>query len=264
MKLKVIPIQTWNPTKIFSYEECPLRTQLRYALKLCPHCFKGHFGYDAACDHCGLFNKKSEAQLRGIRLDEQIAVHIRGGALDEPIPHPKVKMAVRGIVKDFAAVAKGSVEVYLKHSISLSATWEPLPKFTKAPWFWGELDVLKISKKVADVIDWKTGGIDKKTGAVRPKGDYEDQLEIYGVAVLCSRPTVGEVHPSLVFLDARPPHDPVVQRPPILRRMLEKLKKRWEGRIKPMLSDDTFAPRPGTPYCGWCDYSKQKGGPCPY
>jgi hypothetical protein len=47
------------------------------------------------------------------------------------------------------------------------------------------------------------------------------------------------------------------------RPELPKLIKVWETRAAPMLHDTSFVPRPGR-YCGWCAYSKAKGGPCKY
>jgi hypothetical protein len=89
-------------------------------------------------------------------------------------------------------------------------------------------------------------------------------LEIYGIAVLSAMPEVAEAKSSLVFLDARPPHNPMVEGPKVTRKSLPVLQKKWEARVQPMLNDEVFAPRPGEPHCGWCDYSKAKGGPCKY
>ena len=41
------------------------------------------------------------------------------------------------------------------------------------------------------------------------------------------------------------------------------LKKSWEKRVKPMLNDTKFAPKPSY-LCKWCDFSADKGGPCKY
>jgi hypothetical protein len=46
--------------------------------------------------------------------------------------------------------------------------------------------------------------------------------------------------------------------------MVTALKKKWEGRIKALFADDTFAPRPSDFACRFCDYSKEKGGPCEF
>lgn len=260
MKLPVIPpIKTWNPTKLHSHDECPLRTGLRYSVKLCPLCFKGTVGFDKPCDKCKKVKAKPPALARGIEIDEAIAAYLGGSRATQTADAPAVAVDVAVSFKQTGTTLQ------TKHQISLSDKWEPLPKFTKGPWFWGELDVLllNLKKKLARVVDWKTGGIDKRTGAPREEqAKYTEQLEIYGAAVLATQPEVEKVEGQLVFVDTKPGRDPIVTCPPILRKGFDKLKKKLEGRIKPMMSDTTFAPRPGY-YCGWCDYSKDKGGPCP-
>lgn len=267
MKLPVIPpLKTWNPTKLHSHDECPLRTGLRYSLKMCPLCFKGTVGFDSPCTVCKKKEKKAPALQRGIEIDTAISDVLDPVTRDDArditglVAAPKAREAIVKMIE-------GTVHTVLltKHQISLNDKWEPLPKFTKGPWFWGELDVLlkNLKKKLAKVVDWKTGGLDKKTGAVRAHPKYEEQLEIYGVAVLCTEPQIDKVEAQLVFVDATPPNNPIVTAPTLFRKSLEKLKKKLEGRIKPMMSDTVFAPRPGY-YCGWCSYQKSKGGPCPY
>ena len=262
MKLpKFKPFTTWNPTKLFAHKQCPLRAQLRYALKLCGICFKGSFGFDKPCDKCKKMPEKSDAQTRGIRLDEAVFKRLSGAEPVDPVTkHPKVLKLIQSVEH---AIQEHAVRVYLKHSISLSPEWKLLPKFTKGPWFWGELDALMIAKGVAKVRDWKSGGVNKKTGEPYPNEDYEKQLLIYGVATLCAFPEVQTASSELVFLDAKPPYNPVVKGPEVTRKKLPVLQRQLEGELQPLFSDTIFGPRPGW-YCDYCDYRKDVGGPCKY
>lgn len=268
MKLKVIPIKSWGASKLASHKQCPRRTQLRYAQHLCPLCFKGTVPYDGACSKCGRVPEKPPALARGIEMDEEISNFLNDKTSIHPerprqFDHPKVNRLISDIAWD-----EDSTDVRVKAQISLGSNWQPLPRYTKGPWFWGELDVLVLRKKKAEVIDWKSGGIVKSgpdKGKVRESEEYQDQLEIYCVAVLCAHPEVQEVTAKLVFLDAKPPQDPVVplKAGPIRRAALKGMMRKWEGRIQPLLTDTVFPPRPGW-YCDFCDYSQRKGGPCEF
>ena len=262
--LPILPIVTWNPTKVFAYEECPQRTQWKYARKLCPLCFTGTVGFDAPCDTCGKKADKGPALQRGIDIDTALTAElvnpIAGVGKLKPISHTFPNTLVTEIVHE---LTHERLLVLPKHPISLDREWRVLPKFTKGPWFWGELDVLVLDKKKrhARVIDWKSGGIDKKTGQPRENEHYQDQLEIYAIAVLCANPEVRVVDTSLVFVDAA--RSPEVKGRTIRRKDLVKLKAKWVERLTPMFCDTVFAPRPGWG-CRFCDYRNDRGGPCAY
>jgi hypothetical protein len=84
------------------------------------------------------------------------------------------------------------------------------------------------------------------------------------VATLCAFPQLDAATARLVFLDTGPRYDPVVVRKAadLERTDLPKAQKFWEGKVKAMLSDRVFAPRPNEK-CKFCDFSQRKGGPCP-
>jgi hypothetical protein len=154
----------------------------------------------------------------------------------------------------------------VEHSVALDKDWKPINQYTKGAWFRGRFDVIQyLPQKVIAIFDWKAYGINKRTGEIYVKSKYQDQLTIYCVAALSNRPDKVAARASLVFYDAGPRFDPVVPRSggDILRTDLEDLRRYWAGKAAAMLADDVFAPRPGQPYCGYCDYSKEKGGPCP-
>lgn len=259
-------VKSWSPSRLAKYEECPLRFKLDVIEKLCPACFKGKVkgGYDkpAVCDRCKVTILVSAPMARGSRIGQSLERYISWESkpkLDTEIKHPRV-------VKLAAALRALSQVVSVEHQIYFDKDWRPLPladKFSPKIWLRVGLDVLRRNgEEPWQVIDWKTGGVDKK-GQIRAQDKYDDQLGVYQTAVLASNPMVGSVTASLVFIDAAPAVDPFIDRAPMLRGKLPVMKEKWEAKVQPMFRDEIFAPRAGY-YCKWCPFRKEQGGPCPY
>lgn len=104
---------------------------------------------------------------------------------------------------------------------------------------------------------------DNKTGRMRDykNEEYMQQLELYGCAGLTLLPTVDKVTAQLLYSDMGTvyPNAPMI----FTRDQMAELQKKWEKRVKPMMADTRFAPRPGR-QCTYCDFSKKRGGPCRY
>ena len=119
-----------------------------------------------------------------------------------------------------------------------------------------------IEDDVMVVTDWKTGKFRREM-----QDQYLMQLELYALAALILHPHLREVRPRLGYLDAGvwyPEQDkPIVY----TRDDIPKLKKVWEKRVKPMLNDKIFAPKPNQ-FCNWCHYRKSNkaagGGQCKF
>jgi CRISPR/Cas system-associated exonuclease Cas4 (RecB family) len=108
------------------------------------------------------------------------------------------------------------------------------------------------------VTDWKTGKFRAEIN-----DDYIEQLELYALAALRLHPHLKEVRPRLVYIDVGLIF-PAVDNPIVFTQAdVPKLKKLWEKRTKPMMSDTTFAPRPNDK-CKWCHFRKSSGGPCKF
>ncbi len=108
--------------------------------------------------------------------------------------------------------------------------------------------------------------IDHKTGSMREerKAEYMEQLELYGLAGLVKFPDIEEVIPSLWYIDhgvVYPGTDDIMLS--YTQDDKKQLMKLWEGRVKPMLTDKTFKPKPNYG-CSYCAFSKAKGGMCKY
>lgn len=113
-----------------------------------------------------------------------------------------------------------------------------------------------LDEKTLRVRDWKTGKFRENLNE-----EYVEQLELYALTSLVLHPHLDAVHVELVYLDQGIIY-PNRETPLIFYRAdVARLKKLWEKRVKPMLSDKRFAPRPNDK-CRYCHFSKAKSGPC--
>lgn len=99
--------------------------------------------------------------------------------------------------------------------------------------------------------------IDFKTGRIYPEN--EEQLELYSLPMFVKYPDAKDVKVRLWYTDHG--EEKGVRVYP--RSAFARLKKGWERRLVPMLTDKKFPPRPGD-HCNRCHYRKSNGGPCQY
>jgi hypothetical protein len=120
-------------------------------------------------------------------------------------------------------------------------------------WFRAKTDVRQLYEDDTLLLgDWKTG---KKYFA------NEEQIELFALAGYRRFPFVTEVDTRLWYTDADP-EDNEVQRVYKVSD-LTAIQKDWTKRVVPMFKDRRFAPTPNDK-CGWCPFSKAKGGPCKF
>lgn len=127
--------------------------------------------------------------------------------------------------------------------------WKPVDWFAKDAW-------LRVKMDLCQDNELRVFGIDHKTGKFRP-GEYDDQLLQYCVAMLLRFPNAQEAKVGLLFHDVDAPQVMMT----LKRQYLEANLRKLEQAVEPMLNDTRFAPTPG-PLCKWCNFSKDKGGPC--
>lgn len=261
-------IKSWSPSRLEKYEQCPARAKYDIVQKLCPSCFagklRGDFGETQYCDSCGAPQEVPGPIARGTIIGESLEMYVNGTTSDlhHEIKHPKVLEIAKDLRAKFET---GKVKV--EHSLVFDKDWRQCAgdDWNRA-WLRVKLDVqISPEPSVVRIIDWKTGGIDKRTGAVRAEEKYNDQLNLYAVAALTAYPTVERTEAALVFVDCGARFDPVVERPAgvLTRADLPKAHKRWSNRAKAILSDRIYAPRPSG-LCGYCPFRKDAGGPCQY
>jgi hypothetical protein len=260
----------WSPSRLTDYEACPLSAGLKHLDKLCTSCFKGKLsgGFDtpAVCTACKAVFKPGPALVRGSHIGKSLEDFVTGRAPD--LFHEITNPHVVRIASEFRdEYAKDPERVKVEVSYIFDENWRPLKgMFPPGAWLRVRLDVLEYEtgRPVLAIVDWKTGGIDKRTGEIRSSEKYDDQLDLYCVAALSADTAAAEARAALVFVDAPGVSDPVVARPVGLKRSgLKAAQKRWAKRILPMLSDDQFAPRPSADACRFCPFRRDLGGPCP-
>jgi len=275
MKLKVL---AWSPSRADKWYECPEKVLHEDLEKRCPVCFKGKVkgGFNGApvvCDSCDDAQPTREPLERGNRLDAALTARLTPGAKAakaDDVPHAFTEATRHpAIAKLVAKLAKASKSVFAQHRIALSRNWERLEEdpergiWPKNVWGRVVLDVLYLRPKLARIIDWKSGNIDKRTGLIREKHSYYHSMRAYQAAVLSVFPQA-EASAEMAFLDAPPKLPDAFKIMANLKRAdLKTAQLAWEQHIEPMMNDERFAPRPG-PYCTWCPWQKAKGGPCKY
>lgn len=259
---------SWSATRLADYDSCPRFAKYKHLDKLCPVCFKGSlsggFGSPVVCSAGPCHIPTPAAIARGVEIGESLEHYVNGESarLHTEVRHPVIKRLAGDLRKAFKRkVVRTELEIVLDRE------WRPVSKFTKGAWFRGKLDVFwQRDAKTAVVIDWKTGGIDKKTGQVRAAEKYDDQLTIYSTITLVTMPTVERTEAMLAFVDCGSDHDPLVMRAEcnLTRGRLAAQKKYWEQKLTPMFSDKVFAPRPSGHACRFCPFQRANGGPCKY
>lgn len=282
-------VKAWSPSRLEKYLECPSKVKYEDLMKMCPVCFKGKVkggfnGKPVECDTCSDPQPERGPLDRGNRLDAALTAHVADAdvalgagpcasidleasakahkeTLAEATRHPKVA----ALVKKF----RKTKNLFTQYRIAVGRNWNLLKEDPdRGIWpvgVWGRvvLDVLCLTPKLAKVIDWKSGNIDKKTGEIREKPGYTHSMRAYQTAVLSVLPQPA-ASAEMVFLDAPPKLEVPFKSLPVLKRSeLKQAQKDWERKVEPMMADRVFAPRPGY-YCSWCPFSKDKGGPCPH
>lgn len=184
----------------------------------------------------GLPGAGSAAMERGTAYHKALELH--GPGTPTPLwlaPHlPHIQGVMKGAKRE--------------HIITFAPKWEKLKEGARY-WFKAVLDIMQIKKKVGVVVDWKTG---------KEYDTHVDQLELYSAAAV--------VHHDLDIVTG---YGYYLDMPPGAMREKVKVTKAgakgilhfWDERLKPMTTDKIHAARPGH-YCNWCDYSRNKGGPC--
>lgn len=127
-------------------------------------------------------------------------------------------------------------------------------------WLRVKIDCALITEKDGHVIvkihDWKTGRFRKNDEL-----GYATQLDLYALSALTRYKDAKSVTvvPSLVYIDEGVEHSPRTY----TLADLKPLKKEWEMRVKPMLRDTKFPPKPNR-WCGFCTFRQSNGGPCKF
>ncbi len=188
------------------------------------------------------------------RLPEEKGPALERGSLIHSEAESYLKRELRELpssldkfTQDFKRLRK--VRAQSEIQVAVSRDWTPTEWFGEDVWLRAVFDAVVLKKKLAWIIDFKTG-------KQRPVA-HARQLELYGAMGFALYP-VEEIATELWYLDTG-----VVEVCDFKREDAKRLQKLWVERLAPMAEDETFAPSP-SPLCRWCSFSKRKDGPCKF
>lgn len=218
-------ITSWSFSRWSDYDQCPAKAKYKHIDKL--------------------REPPNEAMTRGIRIHKAAEDFLAGKAKQLPEDLKLLK-------KEYTDMKK--LMPRCEQEWALDSEWKPTGWFDKNAWLRIKMDAEARAKgdpttMLAD---------DTKTG--KPRGGYGAQMSLYALGGFFLYPMIQKVRTRLLFTDHGPSATVVEE---FERKDAPVLQKDWLKRIKAMLNDKRFAPKPGN-YCMWCHFSKSKGGPCKF
>lgn len=238
-------ITSWSFSRYRCYCECPYKAKLKFVDKL-------KEPGSPAMDRGDAIHKMAEAYIKG---------HDASGK-------KVTKLAPE--LKKFDVLLKKLRKLNTKDpdAIFVEGGWYFTKDWAKTTWNdWAKcwlrvkMDVAYREGGVLHVIDWKTGKFRPEENAT-----YMEQLELYALAALIDDETIEAVVPSLRYLDHGITYPDAERSEEVIvytRKDVAGLKKTWLKRIKAMLVDTRFNPRPNN-RCRYCHFRKENGGPCKF
>lgn len=226
MPIRALPRFTaWSYTRFADYKECPLKAKLKHLDKI--------------------VEPAGEALERGAAIHKEAEAYV--GRRLEVLPESLARFP-----EEFAAL-RARRDVESERQMAVTASWQPCEWFARDAWLRVVVDAT-----YAGVLPHEPGRtvIDYKTGKIRQAN--ADQLDLYGLVMLAYYPGVKCVDSALWYLD----QGEIVSRT-LTPSGAPALRERWGRLVLPMLSDETFAPKPSNG-CRWCFYGVSgvaKGGP---
>ncbi len=231
---KVIKIESWSFSRYNVYKKCPKLAYFKFILKLKE---PGSAAMDRGTDIHKMAEDWTLGKLK--KLPEELAL----------------------FKSDFATIKKQKVK-YVEESWTFKSDWsETAWNDWSGAWLRVKLDLAYLNIEHNVLVP-----IDHKTGKYRPDSvaEYEEQLQLYGLAALKKFPDIAAVSPRLWYLDFGIIHpDPADEEILYSRSDLPYLEKLWMGKIKAMMSDTTFKEKPGHA-CTYCHFKKANNGPCKF
>ncbi|CAB4142670.1 PD-(D/E)XK nuclease superfamily [uncultured Caudovirales phage] len=242
---KPTQIKSWSYSRYSTYAQCPYKAKLLYIDKL-PM-------------------TRNDAMIRGDAIHKLAEKFLKGEL-------PRLPAELKNFAEDFKelkALRKKKPEM-----ISIEETWAMRSDWSETVWDDWAGCWLRIKTDVSHLTEEDNAPVcvitDYKTGKFRPddQTNYLEQLELYALGGLLKyKHLLGAglvIKPRLVYIDAEVIFPRVKHEARHFTGAdLVPLKKSWEKRVKPMLNDTKFAPKPSY-LCKWCDFSAAKGGPCKY
>lgn len=227
-------IKAWSFSRYSTYNQCPRKLKLQ------------------AIDR--IKEPGNAAMQRGADIHDMAEAYIKGEGRNLPKELKLFGDLFRRLRKQYKKSING---------LAVEETWAFTKDWDQTTWndwirCWVriKLDCAEEDKDGETLIinDWKTGKF-------RPdqNSTYMEQLELYALAALLLYDHIVVVKPRLVYLDNGTvfpePGSKEEEQLTFNKQDIPKLKKVWAKRVKPMLNDKMFAPKPNR-FCSWCFYRK--------
>lgn len=243
--IPIKPIVAWSYSRYSTYKQCPLKLKL------------------SAIDK--IQEPPNDAMKRGIMVHELAEAYIKGTSAKLA---PELKLMADELKKLRQLYKRRQQSMAVEDNWAFTKDWDETAwnNWTEC-WVRIKLDCAHhLDDTTLIVTDWKTGKF-----RAEQNEDYVEQLELYALSAMLLHEHINEVRPRLAYTDqGRFYPDPNNESEKLLvwtRKDIPSLKKTWEKRVKPMMSDTTFAPRPNN-RCHWCFYRASNkaagGGQCKY
>lgn len=244
-KIPVKQLTAWSFSRYDCYQTCPLQAKLKFIDKV-PE-------------------PKNDAMARGARIHDLAEQYIKGTLARLPTELKMFKAEFQRLRKQYKKSINGMV---VEDTWAFTKDWEETSwNDWIGCWVRIKLDCAHHhNEETLVVTDWKTGKF-------RPEQNqkYIEQLELYALGALLLHEHIEAVLPRLAYTDLGviyPETEQEIEELTFTRKDIPRLKAAWTRRVKPMMNDKRFAPRPNY-LCRWCWYGQTKkaeGGPglCKY
>jgi hypothetical protein len=223
-------ITAWSYSRLSTWERCPLFAKAKFIDKL--------------------QEEPSEAMARGDRIHKALGAWLSGdehGNRGGPLPEEAARF--ENMLNQLARLSE-TATLQTEQQWGFTNTWAPTGWFDKNTWLRSVLDVCVVyPDDTADVVDHKTG---------KMYDDNREQMELFGLSVLCRYPAVSSVNTRLWYVDSG---NEVIDQ--FSRADAEPLKAKWSARAAAMLADREFLPKPNDK-CKWCPLRHSAGGLCKF
>lgn len=230
-------ITAWSYSRWSTYEDCPFKAKCKFIDKLPeppagPAIDRGIAMHSLAEE---AISGKMSTKTEDIERAERFRSEFKAG------PAKLFK-------SEFALAKKG--KPICETEWAFRADWSDTSWFAKDAWCRVKTDLVFFSKKELVIVDHKTG---------KRNESHRTQLSLYALSGFLKFPSIDHISSALWYLD----HGAPIPTESYERSELGDMIDAWEERVRPMMNDTTFVPKPSNA-CRWCPFKKEAGGPCKF
>jgi hypothetical protein len=184
-------------------------------------------------------------------MDRGTAIHKLAEKFARAKANVKLPVELECFEEEFREVQKTKL-VLCEQEWAFTNKWDSTDWFSDAAWCRVKVDLVYTQGKILKLRDHKTGKINPA---------HDGQLSLYALAGLLKYPELDGVEVQNWYLD----HGIIMPEKIKIYTHADvpALKKEWAAKVKPLLSDRRFSPKPSSA-CVYCFFSKGKNGPCIY